>query len=215
MSGITLQQAITPSRAAVLSATSSSRSTPAKGKKHLKLDEFDADGNVKLPDYVSPPPKDSREKREWDRMSSRMEGFHSYFRMAFKQLFELSDGSFEKRGLSVREFMSVASDFLHHLTFHHGIEEQHIFPVLAQRMPQFRIEHQEEHDAIHDGMSKLESLISRVTSDPSTYSPKEFQENLASWGPLLFYHLDAEVKTLKSDVLRRYYTLEEVKRLPM
>lgn len=44
--------------------------------------------------------------------------------MAFKQIFELSDGSFAARGLSVSDFMSVIEDFLQHLTFHHGIEEQ-------------------------------------------------------------------------------------------
>ena len=44
--------------------------------------------------------------------------------MAFKQIFELSDGSFASRGLSVPEFMDVVDDFLQHLTFHHGIEEQ-------------------------------------------------------------------------------------------
>ncbi|BGP54064.1 hypothetical protein JCM8202v2_001636 [Rhodotorula sphaerocarpa] len=138
--------------------------------------------------------------------------------MAFKQLFELADGSFEKHGMSVKDFMGVAEDFHHHLGFHHGIEEQqvsHIFPVLAKRMPQFRDDHQEEHDAIHKGMDDLQRLIGKYRSEPSAYAPEEFRGNLSSWGPLLFYHLDAEVETLKPDILRRYWTLEEVRRLPM
>ena len=167
MSAITLEACITPSRSAVkpLAATKAS-----KAKRQPK-------GDLDLPDYVAPEPKTNMERREWDRMSSRMEGpspllvaslslsagpatdlphaltgFHSYcasssrpspscrthpdpprveltrttpaVRLAFKQLFELSDGSFEKRGLSVRDFMGVAEDFHEHLGFHHGIEER-------------------------------------------------------------------------------------------
>lgn len=46
--------------------------------------------------------------------------------MSFKQLFELADGSFAQRGLSVKDFMSVAEDFHEHLGFHHGIEERSV-----------------------------------------------------------------------------------------
>ncbi|GAA5835608.1 hypothetical protein JCM9279_004593 [Rhodotorula babjevae] len=205
MSAITLEACITPSRSAVKPFAAT------KGSKAKRQPKGDPD----LPDYVAPEPKTNMERREWDRMSSRMEGFHSYFRLAFKQLFELSDGSFEKRGLSVRDFMGVAEDFHEHLGFHHGIEERHIFPVLAKRMPQFAVEHQEEHNAIHEGMDKLQTLIAKYRADPSSYSPDEFRANLASWGPTLFYHLNEEVESLKPDVLRRYWTLEEVRKLPM
>ncbi|GAA5835221.1 hypothetical protein JCM3766R1_006903 [Sporobolomyces carnicolor] len=211
MSAISLSDCITPSRSSIISDPFRGGSSKKAKGASVRSDE----GTIILPDHISPPPKDSREKREWDRMSTRMQGFHSYFRMAFKQIFELSDGSFASRGLSVPEFMDVVDDFLQHLTFHHGIEEQHIFPILKQRMPHFQLEHQEEHDAIHKGMHDLEALARRFKQDPSTYSPDALRSNLKSWGPLLFWHLDAEVESLKSDVLRRYYTLEEVKRLPM
>ncbi|GAA5868993.1 hypothetical protein JCM8547_003244 [Rhodosporidiobolus lusitaniae] len=202
---LTLEQAITPSRDAV------KPSLKKKGGKAKK----NGDDEVKLPDYVAPPPKNAQEKREWDRMSSRMEGFHGYFRQSFKQLYELADGGFERHGLTVRDFMDVAEGFLHHLEGHHGIEERHIFPILRKRMPAFEDDHQEEHDAIHEGMHKLELLIAKYRSDPTSYSPAEFKGNLGLWGPVLFYHLNAEVESLKPDVLRRYWTLEEVKRLPM
>lgn len=52
-------------------------------------------------------------------------------------------------------------------------------------------------------MDELQALISKYRSDPTSYSPDDFRRNLASWGPLLFYHLDAEVETLKPDILRR------------
>lgn len=52
-------------------------------------------------------------------------------------------------------------------------------------------------------MDELQTLISKYRSDPTSYSPEQFRRNLASWGPLLFYHLDAEVETLKPEILRR------------
>ncbi|GAA5931690.1 hemerythrin domain-containing protein [Sporobolomyces koalae] len=215
MSAISLKDCITPSRASVKPATSQGGKGSSSKKQIKPVGERDLEGQITLPDHISPPPKDSREKREWDRMSTRMEGFHTYFRAAFKQIFELSDGSFQQRGLTVQDFAEVIEQFLEHLSFHHGIEEQHIFPILKQRMPHFQLEHQEEHDSIHEGMHQLELLARRFKSDPTSYSPSDLQRNLQSWGPLLFFHLDAEVKSLKADVLRRYYTLEEVKRLPM
>ena len=64
MSAITLEACITPSRSAVkpLAATKAS-----KAKRQPK-------GDLDLPDYVAPEPKTNMERREWDRMSSRMEG---------------------------------------------------------------------------------------------------------------------------------------------
>ena len=45
----------------------------AKGKK--------GNSNVKeKPDYMSPPPANAQERRDWERMATRMEGFHSYVR---------------------------------------------------------------------------------------------------------------------------------------
>lgn len=121
------------------------------------------------------------------------------------------------------------------LEFHHSIEERHIFPVLAQRMPEFNHKssavHLEEHKAIHEGMSMLDmssrsllgprslgsfltrrsltgmdrysAYLSKCKSSPSSFDAEEFRKILQSWGPILFYHLDAEVKTLHHDNLRR------------
>jgi hypothetical protein len=67
MSTLTLEQAIKPSRSSVVS-TRSGGGKAAKGWK----------GDIELPDYVAPEPKNATERREWDRMSSRMEGASPY-----------------------------------------------------------------------------------------------------------------------------------------
>lgn len=59
MSTYTLEQAIKPSRASIVSTLSG-------GKAREEDDE--------LPDYISPEPKNAAERRDWERMSSRMEG---------------------------------------------------------------------------------------------------------------------------------------------
>ncbi len=61
MSTYSLAEAITPSRKAV---------PPRKAAKGRK------GGDIELPDYISPEPKNAAERRDWDRMSSRMEGEH-------------------------------------------------------------------------------------------------------------------------------------------
>lgn len=95
---------------------------------------------------------------------------------------------------------------------HHTIEEQHIFPVLALRMPSFKDDeaHIKSHHGIHEGMcllssgtrqvliriiglDKLGKLLQRYAEDPTTYSPTEMRQCLDSWREVLFRHLDEEV----------------------
>ena len=48
--------------------------------------------------------------------------------------------------MTLRSFLQAGDDFAHHLTIHHTIEERHIFPVLAKKMPAFakELEHKTE-----------------------------------------------------------------------
>ncbi|KAL8279226.1 hypothetical protein RQP46_008263 [Phenoliferia psychrophenolica] len=181
-----------PSRAAVTS-------TGKKGKKGGNK------GDVEKPDYISPEPKNAAERRDWDRMSTRMEGFHSYFRQSFQQMWEMADKVGEN-GVSLREYLAFCEDFRNHLDGHHGIEERHIFPVLAKRLPEFGEDHPKEHEKIHEGIDRFNEYIRKCKAQASVYSPDDFKKVLASFGPILMYHLDAEVETLKSENLRRYYT---------
>ncbi|ORY87456.1 hypothetical protein BCR35DRAFT_38995 [Leucosporidium creatinivorum] len=92
-----------------------------------------------------------------------------------------------------------------------------IFLILAQKMPEFEHEtsgaHVEEHEAIHEGMGRYSAYLAKCKSSPSSFNAEEFRKILQSWGPILFYHLDAEVISLSHANLRRYYTLAEVKEL--
>ncbi|KAI0076109.1 hypothetical protein K474DRAFT_1663355 [Panus rudis PR-1116 ss-1] len=129
----------------------------------------------------------------------------------------MADGSFNKRGLNLGLFLRNIEQFRKHLTTHHTIEETYIFPLLAKRMPAFREddEHIKSHHAIHEGLEKLGELVHKWKVDPTSYSPQELKDSLDSWREVLFRHLDQEVKDLSGENMRRYWTLEEVDKLPM
>lgn len=83
MSTISLSDCITPSRSSIISNPFGQTSKKGGGKSKIApVGNRSKEGIIELPDYISPPPKDSREKREWDRMSTRMQGFHSYCKLS-------------------------------------------------------------------------------------------------------------------------------------
>ena len=84
-------------------------------------------------------------------------------------------------------------------------------------MPAFRkeLELLTQHKQIHVGLEKLEEYLQDVKASTRELRLDELKTILDSFGPVLFAHLDAEVKELAPDNLRKYYTVDEVKRLPM
>jgi hemerythrin-like domain-containing protein len=118
--------------------------------------------------------------------------------------------------MSLKQFLSVASQFTSHLSTHHAIEEQHIFPVLARKMPQFRNTALllEQHKKIHEGMDVFEKYIDEVRSGERELELKELAKRM-EWGGVLWAHLEEEVKTLGAENMRQYWTVEEMRRMPM
>jgi len=41
------------------------------------------------------------------------------------------------------------------------------------------------------------------------------REKMDSWGEVLWKHLDQEVETLGAENMRKYWTLEEMRKMPM
>jgi len=110
-------------------------------------------------------------------------------------------------------YLSPFIILLTELSNHHMIEERFIFPILAERMPQFKAEHLESHKGIHDGktfhryiyiealifdagIARLAVLLSKYRSKPASYSSTEMKECLDSWREVLYRHLDEEVRRL-------------------
>ncbi|KAE9411440.1 hypothetical protein BT96DRAFT_870148 [Gymnopus androsaceus JB14] len=152
------------------------------------------------------------EDRKWNKLNMIMNSFHEGFKLEFNTLYELSDGSFNDRGLSLGLYLQSAKRFNDHLTMHHTIEETYLFPILGQRMNQFSksaedAAHIASHRGIHEGLDKLKALVSRFKVEPSSYSPTEMRACLDSFREVLFTHLDQEVEDLRGENLKKYFTL--------
>ncbi|KAJ7770194.1 hypothetical protein DFH07DRAFT_268458 [Mycena maculata] len=137
-----------------------------------------------------------------------MNSFHTYFKNEFNSIYELADGSFANRGMNLSLYLEMAKRLNSHLTMHHTIEERHIFPVLAKKMPQFSTETEDAHIDSHKGIHK-------GSKEPSTYSPTEMRACLDGFREVLFRHLDEEVNDLRSENMKKYWTLEELESIPM
>jgi len=159
------------------------------------------------------------EERRWNRLNETMASFHGYFKQEFNTIYELADGSFTKRGLSLSLYLEMSKRLNSHLTMHHTIEERHIFPFLAKRMPEFSTEtdagHIDSHKAIHKGIDELGALVQKYKTEPSTYSPIEMRACLDGFREVLFSHLDEEVNDLRGENMKKYWTLEELESIPM
>lgn len=75
--------------------------------------------------------------------------------------------------------------------------------------------HLEQHRGIHEGVEKLEELVERVKSGERELDLRELKGVMDSFGEVLWTHLDEEVKTLRAENMRRYWTVEEMRRMPM
>ena len=119
--------------------------------------------------------------------------------------------------MSIKAFLNVGEQFAHHLTVHHTIEEQHIFPVLARKMPAFKkeLELLTQHKQIHNGLDKFEAYIQQCRTGEKELRLAELKAVMDSFGKVLWQHLDDEVEQLGAENMRKYWTVEEIRRMPM
>ncbi|PFH51518.1 hypothetical protein AMATHDRAFT_58955 [Amanita thiersii Skay4041] len=145
-----------------------------------------------------------------------MDELHNEFRREFNMLIEYANDTYTGPPLPLDRYLSHASMFREMLNLHHATEEDRIFPMLAQRMPQFSPHsegHVQSHHKIHAGLNDLSKLVSKWRDNPEAYSPTEMKNCLESFREILFRHLDEEVEDLKGENLRQHFTLNEIEKL--
>lgn len=136
-------------------------------------------------------------------------------------------------GMSLKQFLDHGLGFLSQLTTHHGIEETYVFPALARKMPEFQAgskgggkggkgggnrraaELLRQHEEIHRGMDGMEAYLRACRNREVELEMAVLRAKMDSWGEVLWKHLDQEVRTLGAENVRKYFTLEEVRRIPM
>ncbi|KAL1605741.1 hypothetical protein SLS59_003545 [Nothophoma quercina] len=185
-------------------------------------------GGVPAPPTVDPSTKPKPEEaplpklsqhdfRIYNRMAEHMDYFHSHFRETWNVLYGTCESGKRSKGMSIRQFIALGQQFCGQLEMHHGIEERHIFPVLAKKMPAFKkeLELLTQHKQIHAGLDKLTKYLDECSSGERELRLPELKEILDGFGKVLWQHLDDEVKELGAENMRKYWSKEEMARLPM
>lgn len=103
--------------------------------------------------------------------------------------------------MSLHSFISLGLEFCTHLEMHHNIEEQHIFPFLAKKMPAFKKGGRgnglmiKQHKQIHQGLEKMEAYLKACKSGERELRMREgLGEIMESFGEVLWVHLEEEVE---------------------
>jgi hemerythrin-like domain-containing protein len=170
-----------------------------------------------IPDEQSLPKLTAWEFRQYNRLAEHMDYFHNNFRTTWNTIYSACEAQKRPKGMSMKQFIGLGQQFCHHLTVHHTIEEQHIFPVLAKKMPAFKkeLELLTQHKQIHHGLEKLEKYMEECVDGERELRMSEMKDILDTFGTVLWQHLDDEVKQLEAENMRKYWTIEEIKRIPM
>lgn len=118
-------------------------------------------------------------------------------------------------GTSMRAFINTGLMFCRSISGHHAIEEYEIFPELAKRMPEFQDGDflKKQHEEIHEGIDKMQTYLEACSHGERELRMSELKEIMDSYGKVLWEHLDAEVRTLGAESMRKYWTKEEIARM--
>ncbi|KAF9895190.1 hypothetical protein FE257_000092 [Aspergillus nanangensis] len=164
------------------------------------------------------PPLSPKDFRVYNRLAEQMQQFHNHFRLSWNQLQDACESTGKRPGgLSPRQLIMSGLGFCSQLDFHHSIEEQHVFPVLAKKMPEFRRELSllGQHKQIHKGLVKLEDYLTKCRSGEVDLERSEMKRLMDAFGEVLWAHLDEEVHALEAENMRKYWSLKEMPTLPM
>ncbi|KAF3770291.1 hypothetical protein M406DRAFT_320309 [Cryphonectria parasitica EP155] len=170
------------------------------------------------------PPLSAHEFKQYNRLAEHMDYFHEHFRRSWTTLYTAASSGRRPAGMGLKQFLDEGLSLISHLTTHHNIEETYVFPVLARKMPEFQAggrggrkaaELLQQHKEIHKGMDGMEDYLRRCRNGETDLEMSVLRTQMDTWGEVLWKHLDQEVKTLGADNVRRYFTLDEVKRIPM
>ncbi|CZT14686.1 uncharacterized protein RCC_00659 [Ramularia collo-cygni] len=163
------------------------------------------------------PKLSAQDFRVYNRMAEHMDMFHNSFRQTWDMLHRACSSGRRPSGMSIRQFLAAGDQFAHHLTVHHGIEEQHIFPILAKKMPCFLPDQEllTQHKGIHEGLDRFEAYLRDCKTGERELRMEEMKEIMDSFGTVLWQHLDDEVKALGANNMRLYWTKGEMASLPI
>ena len=146
-----------------------------------------------------------------------MSYYHDHFKSTWRVLYSACESNRRPANMSIKQFLDTASELVQVLEMHHSIEEQHIFPILAQRMPAFNKEREmiAQHKQIHTGMDELNAYVKECKALTRDFRLDEMKSVMDSFGAVLWTHLAEEVENLSPEIMKEYWSIDEMRRLPM
>ncbi|RDL34994.1 uncharacterized protein BP5553_06925 [Venustampulla echinocandica] len=174
----------------------------------------------KEPDGEILPKLSAAEFRSYNGIAENMAHVHGLFRRTWQTIYTACTNNQLPSNMDEEDFLSLTMNFCHQLSMHHSIEEQHVFPLLAARMPDFKPEHDtaellEQHRRIHDGMEVLQGYLAEVRLGETELELPVMKEKVVFWADVLLRHLDDEVVALGAENMRKYWSLAEMRSMPM
>jgi len=161
------------------------------------------------------------EFRAYNKLSETMNLYHNHFRATWTELITALRTGTRPKGQSLRQFLAMASNFCRTLEMHHNIEETYFFPILGKKMPPFAKNHKkhgemlEHHKKIHKGLDKFSDYVEKCRDGEKDFVGAEMLELMEAFEQILWQHLEEEVQNLRAENMRKYWTLEELKMLPL
>lgn len=73
----------------------------------------------------------------------------------------------------------------------------------------------QDHEKIHEGVEALEKWVDQVSSGEKELRWTDLKEIMDGFGEVLWRHLDEEVEMLGAENMRKYWTQEEMRVMPM
>lgn len=150
--------------------------------------------------------------RIYNRLAAMMDAYHNHFRHTWNMLYKGASEGQRPAGVSIRGFLHMGLQLCQHLTIHHTIEEQHVFPPLAERMTCFKDDGImiSQHEEIHVGLEKLQAYLQNCQFGETELRMGQLKIIMDSFGQVLWEHLDKEVKMLGAENMRKYWSKEEI-----
>ncbi|KAK5199494.1 hypothetical protein LTR92_000033 [Exophiala xenobiotica] len=158
------------------------------------------------------PKLSAEEFRVYNRLAVMMDQYHNHFRYTWNMIYKTCTSGSRPAGMSIRGFLSQGLHLCQALTVHHTIEERHVFPELAERMPLFRENDHliAQHEMIHEGLVKMENYLDACRTGERELRLAELKEVMDSFGEVLWTHLDDEVAQLGAENMRKFWSKEEI-----
>lgn len=179
------------------------------------------------------PPLTPQEFRAYNRLAEKMEYFHEHFRQMYSTLHTACVTKRRPAGMTLKQFIDEGLNLARYLEGHHAIEETYLYPILARKMPEFRsstppaglkkgkesrreeCELIRQHRLIHNGMDEMVEYLRQCKSKECELELSVLKEKMDPWGDVLLKHLEQEVRDLSAENMRKYWTLQELRSIPI